>query len=130
MGMDADLLEHPFHTKSSGLVRHDRNNVRTDLLVFDQTVEQSHEPLCSRNRLAIELHAHELAIIIQCRCFCDRMVRRPAWQGSTQSRSPLLQILDLNARLGWLVERSIGNVFIGYRNPEARSEPQLAPIPN
>ena len=39
VGVDPDLLEHTFHSEGSRLVRDDRNDVRTDLLVFDQSVQ-------------------------------------------------------------------------------------------
>ncbi len=42
-GVNSDLPEHPFHAERTCLVRHDRHDVRADVLIADERRQNPHE---------------------------------------------------------------------------------------
>src|SRR5207244_1251086 len=65
-GIDAELAEHAFHAEGARLVRHDRHDVSSDLLVADQRGERAHERHRGRDLAALARALEQLLERGQC----------------------------------------------------------------
>src|SRR5205823_6061642 len=119
--IDADLAEQSLHAEGARLVRHDRHDVATDVLVLEQDGERPHERHGGRD-LALAGPLEERGERLE-RGYEERRRAAPAARQVAPERgAALVQVARLlRGRVG-LAERQTREVLIGDRDVEAVAE--------
>ena len=122
MSIDADLLEHTFHTKGTRLIGHDRNDVLTDFFVFNQLGKQTYDTLGRRNWLLVAVAIDHLPVLIKRRHFHCWMLCRTRRHRTAECFATFFDVLNLSRIFRRLVVRRVVNFFIGNWNSKSSSE--------
>ena len=125
-GIDAGLPEQGLHAEGARLVGDDGHDQVADFLVAHQ-VRQDVDEGHGRRHLPVGPLV-VLAVLVLLRRVQRREGRPPGRHVAAEGPAPLVQILDLLAVLGRLVEGHFGHVFVGNGDPEPVPEGQQVAV--
>ena len=121
MGVDPALLEERIHAERARLVGDDRDDVLPHRLVLEQRRHERHHPGRGRDLTACAL-LNEWDVFGELGNLEPRGIERTGRHVAPERLAPFPQILHLRRILGGPVERRLGDLVVGDRDPETGAE--------
>ncbi len=120
--VDAHLAEERLHAEGARLVGDDRHHHLADLLVAQQLGQHPHERHRRRDGAALGAFEELGEAFVEVGEVVRRHVVTPLRQVAAERLAALLQVRDLDAVVGRLVERRRQDILVVERDVEARAE--------